>query len=194
MLGAGGRTMTARPGAARLQPADLDERQREIAGARPGEEPLNIMRTLAHNDQVFKRFNRFAGGLLFRGELPEREREIVILRVGWNCRAVYEFGQHTVIGRRAGLSDDEIRRLCLPADRSGFTGDDAVLVAMADELCDDDCVGDETWALLEKRWNPAELVELVVVAGTYRLVSGFLNTMGVELDEGVPGWPDGVTP
>jgi alkylhydroperoxidase family enzyme len=186
--------MTARPSAARLQPADLDERQRELAGARPGEEPLNIMRTLAYNEQVFKRFNRFAGGLLFRGELPEREREIVILRVGWNCRAVYEFGQHTVIGRRAGLSDDEIRRLCLPAEQSGFNGDDAVLVAMADELCADDCVGDETWALLEKRWNPSELVELVVVAGTYRLVSGFLNTMGVELDEGVPGWPDGVEP
>jgi hypothetical protein len=36
---------------------------------------------------------------------------------------------------------------------------------------------------------PDVLVELVVVAGFYRLVSGFLNTMGVQLDAGVPGWP-----
>ncbi|MDY7103286.1 MAG: carboxymuconolactone decarboxylase family protein [Actinomycetota bacterium] len=186
--------MTRRPAGARLAPKELDEREREIAGAAPGAEPLNIMATLAHNEQVFKRFNRFAGGLLYRGVLPEREREIVILRVGWNCRAVYEFGQHTLIGRRAGLTDDEIRRLCLPLADSGFVGDDADLVAMADELCSDDCVGDETWARLEKRWDPAALVELVVVAGNYRLVSGFLNTMGVELDDGVPGWPDGIEP
>jgi 4-carboxymuconolactone decarboxylase len=52
-------------------------------------------------------------------------------------------------------------------------------------------VSDDTWAALSTRWSDAELVELLVVAGFYRLVSGFLNSAGVELDPGVPGFPDG---
>ena len=61
---------------------------------------------------------------------------------------------------------------------------------MSDELSDDDCVSDATWELLATRWSEAELVELLVVAGFYRLVSGFLNSAGVQLDEGVAGFPD----
>jgi acyl-CoA reductase-like NAD-dependent aldehyde dehydrogenase len=65
----------------------------------------------------------------------------------------------------------------------------AALIAMADELAADDCVTDATWAVLAARWGAAELVELLVVAGFYRLVSGFLNSAGVQLDPGVPGFP-----
>jgi alkylhydroperoxidase family enzyme len=60
---------------------------------------------------------------------------------------------------------------------------------MADDLSADDCVSDATWATLATRWSDAELVELLVVAGFYRLVSGFLNSAGVQLDDGVPGFP-----
>jgi alkylhydroperoxidase family enzyme len=60
---------------------------------------------------------------------------------------------------------------------------------MADELAADDCVSDATWNALATRWSDAELVELLVVAGFYRLVSGFLNSAGVQLDDGVPGFP-----
>jgi hypothetical protein len=42
---------------------------------------------------------------------------------------------------------------------------------------------------LAARWPDDALVELLVVAGFYRLVSGFLNSTGVQLDEGVPGFP-----
>jgi hypothetical protein len=60
---------------------------------------------------------------------------------------------------------------------------------MCDELCARDCVSDDVWGRLAAVHAPDVLVELVVVAGFYRLVSGFLNTMGVQLDAGVPGWP-----
>ena len=161
--------------------------------------PLNIFRMLAHHPKLFKRFNLMGGFLLNKGRLPEREREIVILRVGWNARAVYEFGQHTVIGERCGLTPAEIAALASdsatgdgPAD-GGHTWSqaDRDLIAMADELCADDCVSDETFARLADRWDEAQLVELVVCAGFYRLVSGFLNTFGVPLDADVPGWPAG---
>jgi alkylhydroperoxidase family enzyme len=64
-----------------------------------------------------------------------------------------------------------------------------VLIALADEICADDCASDATFAALQGRWSDAELVELVALVGFYRMVSGFLNTLGVEPEERLPGWP-----
>lgn len=158
----------------------------------PDGTPLNIFATLAHHPAVLKRFLNYAGYFLNKGLVPPREREIVILRVGWNCRAVYEFGQHTVIGKRVGLTDEEILALTRDTSAHQWIDVDKALIAMSDELCADNCVSDETWQALATRWNESELTELVMVAGTYQLVSGYLNTMGVQLDGDTPGWPVGV--
>ena len=166
----------------------------DAAGVRgPGSAPLNIFATLAHNPRVLRRSNQLGGTLLFRGSLPARDREIVILRVGWNCRSVYEFGQHTLIGGRSGLGLAEIRALA-GGDTTGWSRHERALVALADDLCEHDCVSDATWSALSERFGDEEMVELVVLAGYYRLISGFLNSTGVQLDPGVPGWPDGVVP
>jgi 4-carboxymuconolactone decarboxylase len=151
--------------------------------------PINIFGTLAHHPKLMDRFNRMGGFLLNRGLIPAREREIVILRIGWNSQSVYEFGQHTIIGERVGLSSEEVRALTNSVSDGPWSSDDAALVELADNLCRDNVVSDVTWTKLRARWNEAELVELVIVAGFYRMVSGFLNTMGVELDPGVPTWP-----
>jgi len=151
--------------------------------------PLNIFGVLAHHPDLLKRFNRFAGWMLNRGVLPPREKEIVILRVGWNARSVYEFGQHTRIGKERGLTDTEIWALTQPTDAHQWSEGDRALIAMTDELCTDDCVSESTWQSLQVRWESDALIELLVLAGTYRLVSGFLNSTGVQLDEGVAGWP-----
>lgn len=156
----------------------------------PVGEPLNIFGTMAHHPKLLKRFIVFAGYFLNRGLIPAREREIVILRVGARTSSVYEFGQHTLIGRRSGLTDNEIAVLAGDPDRHEWSTRDRALIAMVDDLCDDDRVGDPTWAKLRAHWNDAELCELVLLAGNYRMVAGFLNTMGVQLDPDTPGWPD----
>ena len=132
----------------------------------------------------------FAGLFLNKGLLPAREREIVILRVGWNCQSVYEFGQHTLIGERVGLTIEEITAVTKDIGEHDWNARDTALLKMSDELCADNCVSQQTWAKLTLDWKEDELIELVMVAGTYRLVSGFLNTMGVELDAETPGWPE----
>ena len=160
---------------------------------RDGEPWLNIFGTLARNDDLLKAFQRFGGYLLGGGLLPAREREIVILRTGWRCHSEYEFGQHTVIGKAAGLTDREVA--CLAgADPGEWSPGDAALVAMVDELCADNLVGEQTWAALSERWNDAELLELLMLAGFYRLVSGLLNSAGVPLEATTPGWPTGAQP
>jgi 4-carboxymuconolactone decarboxylase len=155
----------------------------------PSGKPINIFGTLGHHPKLLKRFNVLGGFFLNAGLLPAREREIVILRVGYQCQAVYEFGQHTVIGLRVGLTSDEIAALASQTAGT-WSSKDQALIALVDDLCADNCVSDATWTSLQADWNEAELLELVMVAGMYRMVSGFLNTMGVQLDEGVPGWPN----
>ncbi|HUR85152.1 MAG TPA: carboxymuconolactone decarboxylase family protein [Solirubrobacteraceae bacterium] len=163
------------------------------AGELAGLPPLNIFRTLARNEPLSRGFLSL-GGHLLRGEgLPAREREIVILRTGWRAQSEYEFGQHAVIGQGVGLTSDEVARLA-DAGEGAWSDDDAALVAMVDELCDDDVVSDRTWAALAGRWSPEQLLELLVLAGYYRLVSGLLNSAGVALEAATPGWPDGATP
>lgn len=177
----------------RIPPLPADDPVATALGAVPGREgpPLNIFRTLARNEELFKAFSRLGGHLLRRGAVPAREREIVILRVGWRCGSEYEYGQHTVIGRAAGLTEDEVRRIAVDGV-SGWSDDDAALLLMSDELCRDDVVSDETWKKLSARWSEEDMLELLVLAGYYQLVSGMLNSAGVALEPTTPGWPDGV--
>lgn len=151
--------------------------------------PLNIFATLANHPALLKQFNRLGGTLLSRGLIGARERELVILRVGWKSQAVYEFGQHTVIGRQAGLSEAEIAALTEPIDAHEWSEDDRVLIAFSDELCDTNDVSDTTWTSVATRWSEAQQVELLVLAGFYRMVSGFLNAARVQPEPGLPGWP-----
>jgi alkylhydroperoxidase family enzyme len=174
--------VTDLPTAPRIAPLPADGDQRQ----------LNIFRTLARNKPLYKGFLALGGHLLGGSGLPAREREIVILRTGFRAGSEYEYGQHTRIGRDAGLSDAEIARLADAGDGE-WNDDDAALVAMVDELCADDVVSDATWARLSGRWDEEQLLELVVLAGYYRLVSGLLNSVGVALEAETPGWPEGMS-
>jgi 4-carboxymuconolactone decarboxylase len=160
-----------------------------VGGDPEGFLPLNIFRTLIKNRPLADRFNRFGAYFLLKGLLPARERELVIMRVGWRCGSEYEFGQHTVMSRPAGVNEEEVARLATEST-DGWAETDRDLVVFADELCADNDVTDETWVRLAARWSEEELIELLLLAGFYRLVSGFLNSVGVELDPGVPGWPE----
>lgn len=172
-------------------PAEDPTAQKSTVGSdRNSGRPLNIFLTLAKNPPLFDVFTRFGSHLLFKGEVPGREREIVILRVGWRSQSEYEFGQHTVIGKQAGLTDDEVTRLAR-AGTEGWSEADAALVRLADELCIDNLVSDDTWHALSATWSEPQLLELLMLAGYYRLVSGVLNSAGVSLEPATPGWPDG---
>lgn len=172
---------------------DLRQRIEPSGDVAPGLPPLNIFRTIAINEPLARGFLGL-GGHLLRGEaLPAREREIVILRVGWRAQSEYEFGQHTTIGLGAGLTEREVSWLA-DVEAPEWSDDDAALVAMVDELCADDVVSEATWAALSGRWAETELLELLVLAGYYRLVSGLLNSAGVALEPETPGWPNGASP
>jgi 4-carboxymuconolactone decarboxylase len=176
-----------------LPPEEQDAPARELLAAvganAPGENAsgLNIFTTLARYPGLFRRWLPFAGKLL-AGKLPARERELLILRTGWRCRSEYEWGQHVVLGRAAGLTDDEIARIKEGPDAAGWDAFDAALLRAADELHDDNRIGDTTWDALAVRYDERQLIEVPMLVGQYHLVAFTLNTLGVQREPGVPGF------
>ena len=121
--------------------------------------------------------------------LPPREREILILRIGWLCQSEYEWGQHARVGRRVGLTDEEIVRVSKGPDAPGWTEHERALLRAADELRRDAFVSDATWAVLSKTYDTQQLMDVVFTVGEYNMVSMALRTFGVQREEGVEGFP-----
>ena len=182
--------MSRRPTTPRVEP--LAEAVEAARQAMEGSvvNAVNVTATLAHNELVSKGIGRFSMALLFKGNVPPRLREIAILRMGWNCQSVYEFGQHTLFGREAGLTDDEIYWITRPIDQHRWSAEERAVLHMTDDLYDDDCVSDATWVELTGLFSTADVLELMAAALQYRVVSGLLNSCGVQRDDGVPGWPE----
>ena len=150
---------------------------------------LNVFTTLARHPKLLKRWLVFGNHVLFKSTLSAREREIAILRTGWLCGSEYEWGQHTEIGLAAGLSAEEIRRLSLGADAPGWSEREAVLLRAVDELHARQMLEDSTWSALGSHYDLQQIMDLIFAVGQYTMLSMALNSLGVELDPGVEGFP-----
>jgi alkylhydroperoxidase family enzyme len=172
--------------AARIAPLaddELDDEQREVLSGF-GAHVLNIFRTMVRTPKALKRFNLWGGYILSdRNSLKPRERELLILRTGWLCRSGYEWVQHTRIGLLSGLTRKEIDRIKLGPDAAGWNAGDAALLRVADDLVGDFFVSDATWAGLTDL-TEKQRMDAVFTVGQYTQVSMFLNSFGVQLDEG----------
>ena len=52
----------------------------------------------------------------------------------------------------------------------------------------DSFISDATWSALSEHYDTRQLMDLLFTVGQYNLVSMVLNSLGVQLDEGLPGW------
>jgi alkylhydroperoxidase family enzyme len=154
-----------------------------------GDRTLNIFATLAHHPKLMKRWMVFGNHVLAKSTLPARDRELLVLRTGWNCRAPYEWGQHVAIARALGVADEEIARVTEGPDAQGWSADDALLLRAADELHADESLSDATYDALATRYDSQNLLDLVFTVGQYHLVSMALNAFRVERDDAVTGVP-----
>ena len=166
-----------------LSDHELTPQQRDllagIGGPAGAAGALNIFLTLVRHPGLFRRWLPF-GGKLLAGKLPERDRELLILRTAVNCASPYEWAQHVKIGRASGLTPAEIERV--REGPSAWEGFDATLLRAADELHLSSNVSDETWADLSERYDELQLVEVPMVVGHYHLVAFTLNSLGVEIE------------
>jgi 4-carboxymuconolactone decarboxylase len=173
---------------------ERDEQTRELLGGlhiegRPGAPTANIFATLVRHPGLFRRWFPF-GGKLLAGKLPARDRELLILRTGWLCGAEYEWGQHALIGQAVGLTEDEVNRVPRGPGAEGWEPFEATLLRAADELHADARIADETWDRLASRYDEQQLIEVPMVVGHYHMVAFTLNSLGVQLEPGVAGFPE----
>ncbi|MEA2140574.1 MAG: 4-carboxymuconolactone decarboxylase [Solirubrobacteraceae bacterium] len=154
-------------------------------------EPLALFRTLAVHDGLFSRMRPLGAGLLGHPRLDPRERELLILRTCARAGAEYEWGVHAVaFARPLGLSDEQIAATVLGgAEDEAWPEADAQLIAAADALYDTNAIPDELWAKLAARLGEDQLLELVIVAGWYRLISYVINAARVELEPWAERFP-----
>jgi alkylhydroperoxidase family enzyme len=140
-----------------------------------GEPPLGLFRTLARHSALAERMRPLGAALLAHGQLHARDRELAILRTSARCGAEYEWGVHAGgFAAAAGLDEATVvaTAAVAPAQVSGmFTGDDAAVVTLADELHDRAAPGDATWARLAARLDETQLLELLVVCGFYHAIA-----------------------
>ncbi|MCB1748839.1 MAG: carboxymuconolactone decarboxylase family protein [Gammaproteobacteria bacterium] len=148
----------------------------------------NVFRTMANYPALMRRWLVFANHVLMKSSLPARERELVILRIGYLCGAGYEWGQHVVIARRCGLDEAGIASARSGPDTPGIPELDRLLLRATDELHADAFISDATWNALAAHLSTEQLMDLVFAVGQYNLVSMALNSFGVQLDAGLPGW------
>ena len=173
--------------------ADRDERTEELLASfrRSDGSDLNIFATLAHHPRLLKRWAAFGGTLLFRGQLPARDRELLILRTAWLCKAEYEWGQHVLIGRASGVTDEEIDRIPSAEVSDEWAPHEQALLRAADELHASSVISDATWGVLAAEYDYQQLIEVCMVVGQYHMVAFTLNSLGVQLepDPGLAQFP-----
>lgn len=167
------------------------EQRAALQGATfPGRAPLNIFRTLARAPEALTGFLSWGSYVLSKkNDLPGREREIVILRTGYNCRSGYEWVQHVEIGKRTGITDAEIAAIKKGAD-ANWSPADAALIRACDDLHARQFISNETWAALKAHFSEKQCMDVVFTCGQYTQVSMMLNSFGVQLDEGQTLDPD----
>jgi alkylhydroperoxidase family enzyme len=167
-----------------LSEQEWNEEQRKLlTGGRSEASALNVLRTLVRHTDLFRRWLPFANQVLFHSTLPPRERELVILRTGHLCKAGYEFHHHVVLGKREGLTGEDIEAIRQGADAAHWDVFDRLLITAADELHQDAFISDSTWAGLTRRYNADQMVDLIFTVGQYTMVSMALNSLGVQLED-----------
>jgi 4-carboxymuconolactone decarboxylase len=132
-----------------------------------------------------KAFLTFNNHVSIASSLSRRIRELLILRIGWLRRAEYEFIQHVVLGRRAGLTDAEIERLTLGPDAPGWDPIDADIVRAVDELHEHACIQNATWARLAAHFDAKQMMDLIFCVGCYDVLAMVFKSYGVQLESGV---------
>ncbi len=165
----------------------LNDEDREVAERNKVQgKVVNIFKVLMNHPKLARSWLPFANHILAKQTLAPREREMIILRIGWLNQAVYEWEQHVLIGKREGLTDQEIERIT-KGPQADWDRHAAALLQAADDLFENSVVSDETWKVLSERYSTEQMMDVVFTIGQYNMVSWALNSFGVPLDDFLPG-------
>lgn len=155
----------------RIAPAEL-----------PDDLPIhnNLVRATYRNPDLHRGFASLSGRVHSASHLPDRARELVVLRVANLLGAAYELQQHERGARRAGVTDEEIAAL-RSGDLSAFIGSERAAIDFAGAV-EQNAVDDAAWAAAARHFSEVELLDIVLLAGFYGLASRFVNALAIDLE------------
>ncbi len=183
---------------ARMAPASApfsDEVQGWLDRTLPaGVAPLVLFTTLARDERLFRKI--FAGGLIDRGHLTLRQREIVIDRTTALCGCEYEWGVHvSFFAKRVGLSEAQLYSLVHgDADDPCWDGGERLLIRMCDEHYRTCSLSDPLWTQLRAQYSEEAMLELLMLAGYYRTISYLANALTLPLEPFGARFPAAIRP
>ena len=171
---------------------DVPAREPPLTSARveplPGD-GIAVSRTLARHPKLNEARARRANFINRVSKLQPRHREMLILRIGWDCRSEYEWAQHVgSVGRARDHGLDPVR-IAEGADAPGWDPFERMILRAVDELYRDAVISDRTWAGLAERYDTEQLMSAVFTASSYRATSMVLNAFGVQLEPGNERFP-----
>lgn len=154
-----------------------------------GVPPLVLFRTLANSPRVFARL--FAGGLLDKGPLSLRQRELVIDRTTARLGCEYEWGVHVALfAERAGLSALQVATTVQGAAAAEcWTADEQALIGLVDDLVDRRTIAPETWHRLSGQFDAAQLLEAIALVGYYHTISFLCRGLELPLESYAARFP-----
>lgn len=144
---------------------------------------LNVLGTFAYHPELARAYHTFNGHVLFATSLTARERELAVLRVAVLRGAQYEWAQHVVMAREAGMTDEEIARVAEGPGAAGWSPRERALLTAVDELVGGADVSEGTWRDLNEEFDVRQLMDLVFTVGAYEVLAMALRAFRVALDD-----------
>ncbi len=182
----------SRPRVEPLPEAEWSEAQRKLM--QPMKERwgfvFNVLQTLIRNMPLFLAWSPLGSHLMDTSALSPRHRELLILRVAWQTRSEYEWGQHVQMSRSAGLTPEDFERIKSGPDAAGWDELDAALLRAVDELLDDAMLSDDLWNALASHLSTEQLTDAIFTVGHYNMLAMALNSLGIQREPNVPGFGD----
>jgi alkylhydroperoxidase family enzyme len=163
--------------------ADLDSEIREILSKLP---PLNVFRMMANAPASFRPLIEFAFSLLAKSQFDARKREIAVLRVAHVTRASYEWFQHVIVAKRVGVTDQEIEKIAVDGPVTELDEEGNLLCRVADEISNEVRLGDDALQQILDRYGTRQAAELILCVSYFNMLSRFLESARVELEEESP--------
>lgn len=142
----------------------------------------NVELILANHPEVAKAYFNFGLQLLLSSKLSERARELIVLRVAWRAQAAYSWAHH-VDHMKNKFSPEDFAAIKQGPEAAHWSDDERALIRASDELFDTRRIDDSTWAVLAKKLDTRELMEVVFVVGNYVMLTMAEKSLGIELEE-----------
>ena len=175
-----------------MDESEISDDMREVVAppkgyGTPGDTP-EVFRVMLRNPELLKVYHPMGGYFIVEGKMPPRDRELVILRVGWLSQAPYEWGEHVATAQRIGvLTSVEIEDVMTGSTAPKWSAHDRAVLRGVEELTDKSMISDATWAELAGGMSKEQLVEFPILVGQYKAIAYLQNALRMELRPVNPG-------